>query len=382
MQQSSPTPGPPREWMPHIWEGCDSFAWLHLLATNHFAVQPSYWYVAAIVTVVSMGHTFLRAIQDICYGSKITRTKITEHPLFILGHWRTGTTLLHELLILDPKHNYPSTYECMEPNHFLLTQDLVRRYLKFLAPSSRQVDNMAAGWERPQEDEFALCMMGLPSPYRTLAFPNHLPQGRESLELQQLTPEQRRRWERGFLRFLRTLTCKDGRRLVLKSPTHTWRIPTLLSLFPDARFVHIIRNPYAVFPSTINLWKTLYETQGLQQPHFQGLEEHVLTTFTWLYERLEQTRDLIPSRRFYELRYENLIADPVGELERLYDHLELAEFEQVRPRIEQFFHENANYQTNRYARLSAEAQTKITQRWASVIQRYGYSEPEQRRDQG
>src|SRR5262245_16538849 len=151
-----PSPGgtPPREWMPRVWEGCDFFAWLRLLSRNRFAVHPRYWYIAAIVSGVSAGHTALRWLQGLRYGRRIARTVVVEHPVFIIGHWRTGTTLLHELLILDERHNFPTTYQCLEPNHFLLTEGLVRRYLGFLSPSRRVVDNMPAGWERPQEDEF------------------------------------------------------------------------------------------------------------------------------------------------------------------------------------------------------------------------------------
>ena len=81
-------------------------------------------------------------------------------PIFILGHWRTGTTLLHEFMIRDERFGYPTTYECMDPNHFLLTEGLFTRWLNFLVPTHRPMDNMKAGFDRPQEDEFALCMLG------------------------------------------------------------------------------------------------------------------------------------------------------------------------------------------------------------------------------
>ena len=88
---------PAREWMPRIWEGCDLFAWLRLLMRNRLAVHPRYLYIAIIVTLVSLGHTLLRYLKAAWYGSKVDRTPIRQAPLFIIGHWRTGTTLLHEL---------------------------------------------------------------------------------------------------------------------------------------------------------------------------------------------------------------------------------------------------------------------------------------------
>src|SRR2546421_389957 len=97
------------------------------------------------------------------------------------------------------------------------------------------------GGAKPQEAEFALCMMGQPSPYLTIAFPNRPPQDQDAFSVERMSPRQRAAWKRAFVRFLKQLTSKDPRRLVLESPTHSCRIPVLLELFPDARFVHIVR---------------------------------------------------------------------------------------------------------------------------------------------
>jgi len=363
---------PAREWMPHIWEGCDFFAWLRLILRNHLHISPSQWYVACIVTVVSLGHTLLRWLQEAWYGNRLDRIPIVHAPIFIIGHWRTGTTLLHELLILDPRHTYPNTYQCLEPNHFLLTERLFKRVFRFLLPSRRPMDNMPAGWERPQEDEFALCMMGQPSPYLTIAFPNHPPQDTEALDLDGLPTRKRVAWKRAFLRFLRHLTYKDPRRLVLKSPTHTCRIPTLLELFPDARFIHIIRDPHALYYSTLNMWKALYLWHGMQCPTFSGLEEYVMNTFTHLYKRLEQTKRMLAPNRFHEIRYEDLIADPIGQMRELYDQLELEGFERLLPRLKAYLDATADYKPNRYAELNPSDLSEIERRWGNVIRRYGY----------
>jgi hypothetical protein len=360
------------EWTPRIWEGCDLLAWLRLLARNRCAVSPRYLYIAAVVTCASVGHSLLRHLQSAWFGSKIDRAPLAHDPLFIVGHWRTGTTLLHELLILDERHTYPNTYQCLVPGHFLLTESLLTRLFWWMMPSRRPMDNMEAGWDRPQEDEFALCMLGQPSPYLTIAFPNRPPQDQDAFDIAQLPPRAQASWKRAFVRFLRHLSYKDPRRLVLKSPTHSCRIPTLLELFPRARFVHIVRNPYVVFPSTVNLWKTLYETHGLQKPTFAGLEEQVFTNFTHLYESLEEGKRLVPPGRFHELRYEDLIADPISQMRRLYDTLSLGEFDAARPQMEQYLAARADYKANHYPQLSPHLRAEIGRRWGPVIRRYGY----------
>ncbi|MCS6850720.1 MAG: sulfotransferase [Gemmataceae bacterium] len=371
----SPTieaPGnPKREWAPRIWMGCDAAAWWQLLSANQFAVDWTHAYIALFDTAVSVINSALWILSELVHGSRAARTEMVQAPLFILGHWRTGTTLLHELLVLDPRHSYPTTYQCLAPSHFLLTDGWMPRLLFFLMPRRRPMDNMAAGWERPQEDEFALCILGAGSPYRTIAFPNHPPQGQEYLDLEALSPAKRTRWKKTFLWFLRRLTLRDPRRLVLKSPTHTARIKTLLELFPDARFAHIVRDPYVVFASTMKLWKTLYETHGLQRPRCEGLEEHVFSTFLRLEAKLEEGRRLVPPGQFYQLRYEDLIRDPVGQLRQLYAALHLGDFEVVRGRLEKYLAENAGYEPNRHE-LTPELRAKVRQRWGDVIRRYGY----------
>ena len=365
-------PGPPPEWTPRMWQGCSFPAWARLLLRNHFAVSPRLGYIPFVITNVSLLHSGLRWLQESWYGSKLDSTPIRHAPLFIVGHWRTGTTLLHEMLIQDERHSYPSYYHCLAPNHFVLTERWLKRFARWMLPSHRPMDAMKVGMDRPQEDEFALCMLGQPSPYLTVAFPNHPPQDQDAYDPERLPPRARAAWKRTFLWFIKRLTYRDPRRLVLKSPTHSCRIPTLLELFPDARFVHIVRDPYVVYSSTVNLWKSLFVTHGLQTPTFRGLEEMVFDTFNYLYERLEVGKKVVPPGRFFEVKYEELVADPLPLLARLYEALELGGFEVARPRFEAFWREQQGYQTNRYKPLDEGLRAEITRRWGAVIERYGY----------
>lgn len=362
---------PKREWAPRIWQGCNFFAWLRLLWRGRFAVHPRYIYIAVVVTLVSFFHTLLAWLQEAIYGRRIRNTKITQPPIFLLGHWRTGTTLLHEMMILDPRHGYPTYYECLEPNHFLLTERLFTRMFSFLMPSRRPMDNMKAGWDRPQEDEFALCMLGQPSPYLSIAFPNRAPLCPEYLDFQGVSQGGIRSWKRAFKQFLKHVTYKTGKRLVLKSPPHTARVRVLREMFPDAIFIHIVRDPYVVFPSTVNLWKSLSRTHGLQTPTFQNLEEQVLDTFVRLYARLEEDKKTLPPDRYYELKYEDLVKAPEAEMAKLYDHFNLGGWKDFLPRLQEYLASVKGYETNKYD-LTPEQRAKITERWGEVIRRYGY----------
>jgi hypothetical protein len=362
----------PREWSPRLWEGADLFAWLRILLANRAAVQPPYWYIAGCVGVMSFTHTALRWMQHGLYGRRIADTKV-QPPVFVIGHWRTGTTLLHELLILDDRHAFPDTFACFVPNHILLSERVFKDHLWFLMPEKRPMDNMAAGWERPQEDEFALCLMGQPSTYADLAFPNRETIFPGALDLSGLTPRQREDWKKAFLRFVQTLTYRDPRRLVLKSPPHTARIPTLLELFPDAKFVYIQRDPHVLFPSTVNLWKSLGKKHGLQTPANDALvEEKVFREFRVIHERYLEARSLIPAGNLVEVRYEELVTDLVGGMEKVYAGLGLGGFDAVRPRVQGYAARNKNYETNKYP-MPPELRAKVRDRWGDLIEKLGYA---------
>ncbi|MGC3970350.1 MAG: sulfotransferase [Pirellulales bacterium] len=192
-------------------------------------------------TVYSTGSSLLHRIDQLLYSGRVRRAAEPKPPLFVVGHWRTGTTLLHELLVQDERFTSPSTYQVMAPHHFLLSDGWMPKFLGHALPARRPMDNMAVGFDKPQEDEFALCNLGLPSPYLKWAFPRHYPEPGMSLDIEALPERERRRWIAGLRGFVRRLSYHDPRRTVLKSPTHTARLDTLSRVFPGAQFIHIVR---------------------------------------------------------------------------------------------------------------------------------------------
>jgi omega-hydroxy-beta-dihydromenaquinone-9 sulfotransferase len=365
------SPEKPRDWAPRFWEGADFFAWLRLLARNRFAVEPPYWYIAGIVSFISLNNTILRWIQT---GLQHPRqAEPAKPPLFVLGHWRTGTTLLHELLVLDERFTSPTTHHCFNPCHYLMSEELFQKYLGFLLPSKRPMDRMVAGWSRPQEDEFALCLLGEPSTYADIAFPNRPTLDPGSLDLSSLTPAQLRHWKRTLKQFVSGVSLAGkGRPVVLKSPPHTARIRHILDVYPDAKFIHIRRDPYTLYASTLNLWKSMAQKHGLQTPQSGALqEEKVFREFRIIYERLHEDRELVPASQWVDVRYEDLVADLMGTMQTIYQNLQLEDFDHVRPKLQQYINDNRNYETNKF-QLTAEQKERITQRWGDLIRQLGY----------
>jgi hypothetical protein len=360
-------------WAARFWHGMLLGSWLRLVRRNGVRISLTRWPLAFTITCATVFNSLVRPLQELLLGAQIARTQIKDAPIFIVGHWRSGTTLLHELLVLDARYTFPTTYECLAPNHFLISAWLVTRF-KFLLPERRPMDNMAAGWDRPQEDEFALCNMGLPSPYLTMAFPNEPPQHSEYLTLEGLSEPEVQRWKAGLEWFLKRITFRNPKRIILKSPPHTGRIKTLLELFPDARFVHIVRDPYALFGSTVKLWKTLYKFQALQEPNHDCLEEYVFSCFERIYEKFQRDRELVDPARFFEVRYEDLVRSPIEQMRALYEHLGLGDFDTALPKLQAYFKDREDYRTGTYP-IPDELRERIDRRWGPYMRRYGYCQP-------
>jgi omega-hydroxy-beta-dihydromenaquinone-9 sulfotransferase len=360
-----------RTWMPRMWIGMRLGTWLAFLIRNRFSVGWRFYSKTCSITTICGFNSILSFLEWLFFSRAVARTEVDKQPLFILGHWRSGTTWLHELLAHDPQFTSPSTHQASLPTACIVTRWWLPKFFFFLVPERRPMDNMVMGWDRPQEDEFALCNIGVPSPYLTMAFPNNGQVYEEYLTLDVSEPE-RARWKEALMTFLKKVTyITKKERMIVKSPPHTARVRTLLEMFPEARFVYIVRDPYVLYASTVHLWRTLYATQGMQTPNYQGIEEHVLKTFVRMYDRFEEDRKLIPPGRLYEMKYEDLVKNPVGQMGAIYEQLQLGDFGEVRPAIEAYLGETRTYKTNKY-QLSDEDRRTVAKRWRKYAEHYGY----------
>lgn len=361
-------------WTARFWHGMPTEVWLPLIFRNRLQIHPLRWPMAGIVSFASLINTTGGLFQQLLYGRRIRDTEVTRPPLFVVGHWRSGTTMLHELLVCDQRFSYPTTYECIAPSHFLVSEAWLSRLLWFMVPRQRPMDNMKAGMKLPQEDEFALMNLGAPSPYLRMAFPNRGPVCMEMLDMQGVDPHQQRLWERKLLGFAKALTVRDDKQLVFKSPPHTGRLEVLAKLFPGAKFVHISRHPYSLFASTVRLWRALDTLQALQLPRQTESEQHeyVLESLERMYEGYFRQRETLDQRQLYEVRYEDLTERPLETMEAIYQRLELPDFEVARPSVTAYLDQRRDYQPTSHPELAPELRETIARRWASYIEAGGY----------
>ncbi len=337
--------------------------WWRLLRANGFAVDAVYWHRAAVVTALSAVNAVHRW-RERRFDAAIAATPLAGPPLFVLGHWRSGTTHLHNLLAQDTIHfAYANTYQVINPHTFLTTEALNTRLFAGLLPDTRPMDNVALSFRSPQEDEFApLLMTGL-SPYLGVAFPRRDDGYAPYLSFRDAPPDDVETWARAFTWFLKKLTFKYRRRLVLKSPTHTARVRLLLRLFPDARFVHIHRHPYEVFQSFRHYYDTAMWFTYLQRPDLDAIDGKILRRYTALHDALFDDVPRIPAGQFHEVRYDDLERDPVEVLRGTYQALDLGDFTAAEPAIRAYLGTVRGYEKNQFPPLEPEWKARVAAEW-------------------
>lgn len=345
--------------------------WFALLRENKFAVDPRYWRRAAVITMRSAVNSLKCWREESVCDGEVQNVRV-DPPLFILGIWRSGTTHLHNLLALEPQFATPNWFDVSYPHLLLRAGAKPSAVEEFLVPRERIQDNMRFGFNMPAEDEFALCTATRKSPMLSWVFPRRADHYDRYLTLGDISPEELVEWKQGFARLVRKLAWKYRKPLVLKSPPHTARIRLLLELFPDARFIHIHRHPYAVFQSAQHLHRELVRVAALQCFEID-YDRRSVRQYKELFKAYFEQRRLIPPNRLVELRFEDLERDPVGQLRMAYETLELAGFNAVQGTVQRYVDSIAAYRKNSYSELDPGIKARLALEWRQCFQEWGYS---------
>ena len=371
-RQPKPNWYPP--WAPRFWNGMTTGSYIQLLRENRFQIHPSRYPMTAMVGGCSVINSTLAAIQRATHRKRIQQTTIDQPPVFIIGHWRSGTTLMHELMSLDDRFAWPTNFDAFVPQHFLLSRYFLYPIVSLLMPGKRPMDDMDLGIGSPQEDDFALCAMGAPTPYRRIAFPNRTTRYHAQLNLSLCDTGERIELQRAMEQFLKMLTLRyGGKQLVLKSPPHTGRVKQLAQWFPQARFIHLSRHPYKIVPSTVRLWKLLDSLQGFQVPKYDDnwLRNYIFECKDLMYQAYFDQRELMPKNQLAEVRFETLVQSPEEEMRRVYEQLELDGFEQILPKLESYFQSKKDHKTNP-SNLEDASRDAIAHHWQDYFDAFDY----------
>ncbi|NLF03142.1 MAG: sulfotransferase, partial [Anaerolineales bacterium] len=318
----------------------------------------------------------LRLCERLRYGGALRLAALHPSPIFIIGHWRSGTTFLHQLMCRDRNLGYVSTFQAMAPGFSLIgertVKPLMAKVIGRLYPT-RLIDAIPLSLDAPQEEDYAVAATSLYSYLHAFTFPKRAADffSRYVL-LDGLSDETLARWKETYRAVLAKATvAAGGRRLVLKNPAHTGRIGAVLELFPDAKFIHVCRSPYEVFLSTRFLYDTVLPRSQLQSVSPDAVEANILRFYAALMQRYLADRALIPAGNLVEVRFEDLEADPLTEMRRVYEGLGLPGYAEAEPAFEAHVASVAGYRRNHYD-LTDEVITQVNQHWGFALDEWGY----------
>lgn len=297
-------------------------------------------------------------------------------PVFIVGYWRSGTTHLHNLMACSPGFGIISPLASGLPGELLTLARWFRPLLERSLPDTRGVDQVAVTPNSPQEDEIPIASMHPFSVFHALYFPRHFRERfNQGVFFDDVSPAEVALWERRVRYFMAKVVRHQGRETILvKNPVYTARIRQLLAIWPDAKFVHIYRNPYDVFASSVHYFTKMIGELAMQKFEHLDIAEQVLETYPRMLDRLSADTAGLPSRQFCEVRYEQLEAAPGGELKRIFGQLELPGWSEFKGPMETYLRSISRYSKNRYAHSDAQC-TRVASAWLPYIERWGYERP-------
>jgi Sulfotransferase family len=274
---------------------------------------------------------------------------VTPRPVVIVGLPRTGTTLLHGLLACDPAAFAPRFWQLQRParpssSRFDLGVRYVRAALmvsaaKAMLPTLRGIHPLAA--RQPEECVFLFRDVATHAvPFPAFGYLRWLQgEGASAMDYS------------AYRRHLQVLlTSRPGRRPMLKSPFHLGHLDQLLTVLPDVLIVHTHREPTIALAS----WCSFAATVGRGTVSSLDVRE---LGWSWLQfwahaaERALAVRGAADARRFHDVQYAELVADPLREVRHVYAAAGLDFTREARQRMERWLerhHDRQGASRHRY----------------------------------
>ena len=326
-----------------------------------------------LTTAVCRLLSIFAPIQEYRYKKLLADKPLEQAPVFILGHWRSGTTFVHNVLSCDKHFAYNTTYQTVFPHLMMFGQPFFKKTMSWLMPSKRPTDNMELAVDLPQEEEFSLTN-SMPFTYYNLwYFPKHWMEYAEKyLVFNDVPKEVLERFEEELKKVMKiAIWNTGGTQFLSKNPPHTARVKELLDIFPDAKFIYLIRNPYTVFESTRSFYTNTMKSLKVQDIAPEELAENILNVYNMVYDKYEAEKSLIPKGNLFEMKFEDFEKDPMGMTEKIYAQLQLSGLEAAKPSIEQYLNSKKGYKKNQYS-YKPETVRLVNENWMRAIEQWGY----------
>jgi len=345
---------------------------LKVLSDNHFHIDAPFLPRALYVLSMATGLTPFRMYEKRKYQKAIEHTPITN-PLFIIGHFRSGTTFLHYLLGQDDNLGYVSTFETMTPGMIIANEPLFKNIVKNHLPAKRPMDDLEMHANLPYEEEYAIANLSPHSFYLGWYFPQRWKYYFDKYVTHEtITEKELNAWKKTYTYFLKKISLKKKcHHLLLKSLVDTAKIKVLIKLFPNAKFIHIYRNPYKVYLSTWKLYQKILPIFSFQHIDSETLDENILYSYQQLYKHFFSQKHLIPKQNLIEFSYETFVSNPLSHIKKIYDQLDIPSFQTAEQSLKNYIHKHRNYKADTY-NFTDGIKDKVYHRWKTSFETFEY----------
>lgn len=345
--------------------------WLRLLKQNQFKVAPGALPKALMITYLSLLNSSVAKKEEKNFSEQIASTELVADPVFVLGHWRSGTTFLHNILSHDPRFAFTNIFECRNPLTFLSRQKLFEMRKRIQA-ESRPTDNVQIDFTSPGEEEFPVAILSKMSPLYGWLFPNNDAYWERFATFEDVSQAEQDEWKSQFHYYLKKLTFLYKKQLILKSPLNTGRIRLLHELYPQAKFIHIHRNPYHVFQSTRKMYDTAVKLSALNSGSERDVNQLILERYKTMYDAFMEQKELLTTESFCDVSFEKLESQPLDVLEKIYTDLKIAGFEQAIESFRPYLDSIKGYQKNAHPQLPDDLRKRINVAWEPYFKYWQY----------
>jgi hypothetical protein len=346
---------------------------LRLTSQNKFRISPRYFprfvYACLLCTLLSP----FRIKENILQSKQIRSVQIDKDPLFIIGHWRSGTTYLHNVLSHNDAFGYCTTFHATLPHVFLQSEHLLKPLLSASIPTKRPMDNAAMGPDLPQEEEYAIANIIPDGYYNGWCFPYNMNRYMNHVFIDRLPESYQREWMDTYLFFVKKLTkYYQGKQLVLKNPAHTARLSVLKKLFPDAKFIHIHRNPYEVYYSMEKFIRIVLPRYCVQRPPSEEQIKHfILTTYKQLYQSYLKQKSVLSSHDLLEIGYESFINDPLKSIQEICESFNIHNGNNTQEIMKRYVDKQQDFKRSTYV-MDDQLKEDIFDSWKFAFDEFGY----------
>jgi len=307
------------------------------------------------------------------WGRKIRAYRMEKPPVFIIGFWRSGTTLLHNLLCCDPDASYTTTLQTVFPHLTLSQKWWIRPLINLFLPALRPFDNMSMDMDYPQEEEYGLVNVQSCSLYNFFQFPGDF----DSIVEHEITPERSGSGVVGAWMMQYSLLIAKagintgGIRYISKNPCNLARIKLLKKMFPEAKFIFIYRNPYNVVESLYRFYLAIVPGVKLQDLPPDYNREKIVKLYVTMMTYFQAEKSLLSPSDLIEIKMEDFMRDKFGHLERIYRLFGMNTFSQARVRMEDYLKENDGYSREAYV-IHPETFALVNRYASDIVKELGY----------